>query len=288
MPGEAALWMRGFGSWNSLSGDGNAPGLDETQYGILFGADYSFDGDWFLGVTGGYFNSAGTPDSWGGRSGGSADYDGLQLAAYGGFDNSVFYLRGIAAYGNYDGDVSRGISGPGSISGRLTGDPSSDVMSFYGETGYRLPAGGLGNVTPFAGLALAGATLDGFTEKDKDSTGAALRFDSEDASSTVSMLGLRLDALVGMGGGVFSPELSVAWAHEFGDTYQTLDARFADGPPGTSFSVKGSEVARDALVLGADLNMALTDGLDLRLSYNGWFNGDYSSNAVTARLGWSF
>ncbi|MFM8745571.1 MAG: autotransporter domain-containing protein, partial [Aestuariivirga sp.] len=287
-PGEAALWMRGFGSWNSLEGDDNAPGLDETQYGILFGADYSFDGDWFVGLSGGYFNSAGSSDSWGGRSGGSADYGGMQLAAYGGFDNSVFYLRGIAAYGNYDGDGSRGISGLGNIAGRLTGDPSSDVMSFYGETGYRIAAGGIGNVTPFAGLSVADARLNGFTEKDVGGSGAALRFDGNDASSTVSILGLRLDSLIGTASGMFSPELSLAWAHEFGDTYQTLDASFAEGPPGTDFTVVGSEVARDALVVGADLNVALSDGLDLRLSYDGWFNGDYTSNAVTAKLGWDF
>ena len=185
-------------------------------------------------------------------------------------------------------DSRRGISGPGTVAGQLTGDPSSDVMSFYGETGYRLSAGGLGNITPFVGLGVAAATLDGFTEKDEDGTGAALRFDSDDASSTVSMLGMRLDSLLDMGSGVFTPELSVAWAHEFGDTYQTLDASFADGPPGTSFTVIGSEVARDSLVVGADINMALTAGLDLRLSYDGWFNGDYTSNAVTAKLGWSF
>ncbi len=287
-PGEVSMWMRGFGSWNSLDGDQNAPGFDETQYGILFGADYSFDDSWFLGVSGGYFDSDGSFDSFGGRSGGSIDYDGLQLAAYGGFDNSKLYVRGIAAYGNYSGDSRRGISGPGTVAGQLTGDPSSDVMSFYGETGYRLSAGGLGNITPFVGLGVAAATLDGFTEKDEDGTGAALRFDSDDASSTVSMLGLRLDSLLDMGSGVFTPELSVAWAHEFGDTYQTLDASFADGPPGTSFTVIGSEVARDSLVVGADINMALTAGFDLRLSYDGWFNGDYTSNAVTAKLGWSF
>jgi outer membrane autotransporter protein len=287
-PGEVSMWMRGFGSWNSLDGDRNAPGFDETQYGILFGADYSFNDSWFLGAAGGYFDSNGSYDSFGGRSGASIDYDGLQLAAYGGFDNSTLYVRGIAAYGNYSGDSRRGISGPGTVAGQLTGAPSSDVISLYGETGYRLSPGGLANITPFVGLGVTSARIDGFTEKDKDGTGAALRFDDADASSTISMLGMRLDSLLDMGSGVFTPELSVAWAHEFGDAYQTLDASFAEGPPGTDFTVMGSEVARDSLVVGADLNMALTAGLDLRLSYDGWFNGDYASNAVTAKLGWSF
>ncbi len=112
------------------------------------------------------------------------------------FDNDVFYLRGIAAYGNYTGSGSRGISGIGSLSGQLTSDLSSDVMSFYGETGYRFAIGKFGNVTPFAGIGPAGATLDRFTDNDKNGTGAALQFEDNDASSTVSMLGIRLDSMV--------------------------------------------------------------------------------------------
>ena len=80
----------------------------------------------------------------------------------------------------------------------------------------------------------------------------------------------------------------MAWAHEFGDTRQELNTGFVEGPPGTVFPVVGSTVARDAPVIGADLNLAITDGIDLRLSYDGWINSDYTSNAVSAKLGWRF
>lgn len=291
-PGQASVWMRGTGQWTSLSGDDEAPGLDETQYSILFGADYSFDENWFAGIAGGYFNSNGDFEDWGGRSGGSSEYDGLQIAAYGGYDNSTYYLRGVLAYGNYDGSVDRSIDttelvqGVGTA-GHLSGDPSSDVFSFYGETGYRFAVGGAGNITPFAGLSLASATLDGFTESDGSDTGAALKVDNSDADSVASVLGLRLDADMAMSSGVFTPSVSVAWMHEFGDTEQTVDASFADAP-GSDFSVIGSEVARDSVLVDAGANFAMDDTFDLGVFYSGQFNENYSANAVSARLGYRF
>ena len=53
---KVQVWVRGFGSWNELDGDREAPGFDESQYGVIFGADYSFTESWFLGIAGGYFD----------------------------------------------------------------------------------------------------------------------------------------------------------------------------------------------------------------------------------------
>ena len=197
--------MRGFGSWNDLDGDNEAPGYDEDQFGILFGADYSFNEDWFAGLAGGYFDSNGDFDNWGGARGASIDYDGFQIAAYGGYDNSTYYARGVLAYGNYDGDSHRYIQYPGGSAIDPSGDPSSDVMSFYGETGYRFIHDGF-SLTPFLGLSLAKADLDGFTESDPEGTGAALRVHDADATSVASVLGVRFAAdlfSVDVGSGAF-------------------------------------------------------------------------------------
>ena len=285
---KVQVWVRGFGSWNELDGDREAPGFDESQYGVIFGADYSFTESWFLGIAGGYFDSNGDFDSWGGRRGASIDYDGLQLAAYGGYDNSVVYARGVLAYGNYDGDSERDIYIPDLVSGRLSGDPSSDVLSFYGEAGYRFDISSGLNLTPYAGVTLARANLDGFTEKDPDGTGAALSVHDSDAESFASVLGLRLDGEVALGSGTFLPELSVAWSHEFGDTHQSVKMDFADGPPGASFTAIGSDVSRDALLVSAGTRYLIDYDMEIGLFYNGWFSGDYMSNAVTARFGYKF
>jgi outer membrane autotransporter protein len=285
-PGTASIWMRGFGQWNTLDGDENAPGYDETQYGFIFGGDYAFDENWFVGVAGGYFDSDGDFDDWGGRTGTDYDYDGLQLAAYGGYDNSTYYLRGVISYGNYDGESNRMIAFNGSPIDPK-GDPSSDTWSFYGETGYRFGVTDYANLTPFAGLSLATANLDSFTEDDPEGTGAALEVHDSDADSVASVLGVRFDADMVAGGGVFTPMVSVAWMHEFGDTPE-VDVSFAGAPSGADFTVEASDVGRDSILIDAGAKYDLNGSVNFGLFYNGQFNEDYSSNAITARLGYKF
>ena len=290
--GRGSVWMSGYGQWTALSGDDEAPGLDENQYGVLFGADYAFDDNWFAGLAGGYFSSNGNLDDWGDRTGSSVNYDGLQVAAYGGYDNSVYYVRGVLAYGNYQGDSQREIDTTGLVQGlgthgQLTGDLASDVFSFYGETGYRFAIADSASLTPYLGLNLATATLDGFTEDDGDGTGAALEVHDSDADSVASVVGLRLNGDMAAGSGVFTPALSVAWMHEFGDTAQSVNMSFAD-VSGSTFSSTGSEVARDSVLVDAGATFSMDDTFDLGLYYNGQFNEDYSANAVSARLGYKF
>jgi outer membrane autotransporter protein len=287
-PGQGSVWARGFGQWNSLDGDSNAPGYDEDQFGFLFGADYAFHDHMFLGIAGGYFNSNGSFDSWAGRDGAAINYDGLQLAAYGGYDNSVYYLRGVASYGNYQGDANRTVDSPGGRRVSLSGDPSSDTWSFYGETGYRFGLGGAGSLTPFAGLSLATATLEGFTEDQSKGNAAALEIHDSDGSSVASVLGARFEADMSMGSGIFTPTVAVSWMHEFDNTAQEVDMSFAGAPSGADFTAKGSEVARDSMLVDAGAKFSFNDAVDLGLFYNGQFNADYTSNAVTARIGYKF
>ena len=138
VPRQGRVWARGYGSWNSQDGDDEAPGYDEHLLGLVVGYDYAFNENWFAGSRRrlsrlGTWTSTG----WGGRPGAAIDYDGWQVAAYGGYDNSVVYARGILAYGWYDGDSSREIANP-DVAGNLTGKPRLACLSFYGETGYRL------------------------------------------------------------------------------------------------------------------------------------------------------
>ena len=60
-----------------------------------------------LGVAGGFFRSNMDFERFGGVSGGSIEYDGGQIAGYGGWDNSVWYDRAIVSAGFYDGESHR-------------------------------------------------------------------------------------------------------------------------------------------------------------------------------------
>jgi trimeric autotransporter adhesin len=311
IPEQAQVWARGYGRWNTHDGDSNAPGYSEDQAGFIAGVDYAFNSNWFGGIAGGYFNSNLDFDSWGGRAGADFDYDGFQVAGYGGYDNGTWYARGVGIYGSYDGESQRLIQfGESPID--PSGEFSSTALRFYGETGYRFALGGGGSsygadiiidepapvaepvpnyyVIPFAGLSYASAHVDGFTETDDpndDPTGARLRVGDSSADSLASRLGVRFTGNAYVNDGMFSPELMVAWEHEFGDTTQSVDMAFADAPDGANFTVESAETARDSVLVDAGGSFKMGN-MELGLYYNGRFNESFESHGVTGRLGMKF
>ena len=78
-----------------------------------------------------------------------------------------------------------------------SGSPDADAVSFYNEAGRRFAVGSNVTLTPFAGITVAHAELDGFTENDRQNTGAALKISGSDADSVASILGLRFNGKLG-------------------------------------------------------------------------------------------
>ena len=105
-PGQVQTWARVWGGWNNNDGDLNAPGYDETQWGIWGGADYALADTVSFGFVGGFFWSDMDFERFGGP-GATIRYDGGQIASYATWDNSVWYDRAIVSAGFYRGDSHR-------------------------------------------------------------------------------------------------------------------------------------------------------------------------------------
>ena len=286
-PGTGHVWGRAFGSWNSHDGDQNAPGYDEQQYGFTVGADYAFTESFYAGLAGGWLNSEMDFDGFGGRSGASIDYDGWQIAGYGGYDNRVWYLRGILGYAEYTAEAHRNII-VGISEVDPAGDPDSNVLSFYGEAGYRWEFATNSTVTPFVGVNVAHAEIDGFTERDPQDTNWHLRVRDAEGDSVATLLGARFNGNWDMGGGIFRPEVMVAWQHEFEDTVQSVDMAFVEAPNGGNFTAFSAETNENSLVVGVGGTFAVTNALEFGIKYDGLFNQDYNSQSVIGRVGYKF
>jgi outer membrane autotransporter protein len=109
------------------------------------------------------------------------------------------------------------------------------VWNFYGEAGYRWEFSPNFAFTPFVGVDVGHAELDEFTEDDPHGTGWALHVDGGEADSVETLVGVRFGGWWDIAGGVFRPDVMVAWAHEFDDPAE-VDVSFRDGPPGAEFS----------------------------------------------------
>ena len=282
-PGQVQAWARVWGGWNNNDGDVNAPGYDERQWGIWGGADYALGDTVILGAAGGFFRSDMDFERFGGVSGGSIEYDGGQIAGYAGWDNAVWYDRAIVSAGFYDGESHRSFAF-NRPAVDPSGSPDADAVSFYNEAGRRFAVGSNVTLTPFAGLTVAHAELDGFTENDRQNTGAALKISGSDADSVASILGLRFNA----SWGAFKPQVAVGWEHEFDDTSQVVKVSFAGAPSGSSFKAIGTDLGDDALVVDAGTSYTVGPANDLSVRYVGRFLDDYDSQSVMGRWTYKF
>jgi len=236
-----------------------------------------------LGAAGGFFRSDMDFERFGGVSGGSIEYDGGQIAGYAGWDNAVWYDRAIVSAGFYDGESHRSFAFTRPAVDP-SGSPDADAVSFYNEAGRRFAVGSNVTVTPFAGLTIAHAELDGFTENDRQNTGAALKISGSDADSVASILGLRFNG----SWGAFKPQVAVGWEHEFDDTSQVVKVSFAGAPSGSNFKVTGSDLGDDALVVDAGTSYTVGPASDLSVRYVGRFLDDYDSQSVMGRWTYKF
>jgi len=221
-------------------------------------------------------------NAWGGVSGGTIDYDGGQIALYGGYDNAVWYNRAIVKFGWYDGDSHRNFGLTTVVD--PSGNPDADVVDFYNEVGRRFALGASSMLTPYFGITLAHAELDGFTEKDPYGTGAALKVAGSDADSVASALGLRYNGTFG----AFKPQVAVAWEHEFEDTFQTVNMAFAGAPAGSNFKAVGTDLDEDSLLVEAGGAYALGQSSDVSVRYVGRWLSDYDAQSVMGRFTYKF
>lgn len=270
------VWVQAFDSWGSSDGNGNASSVDRSTRGIFLGADTRVEGDWRLGVLGGYSHGSVTPDnrsSW-------AKSDTYHVGVYGGKQWGQLGLRAGATYSAGEADTRRDIAFPG-FSGQTAAKYDVKTTQAFGELGWKMPTAN-GSLEPFAGLAHVKLSTDGFAE-----TGgvATLSGNNSSAHTTYSTLGLRGSSSAGMPGNQTRLRGLVGWRHAFGDAAPTSTLALA-GQPG--FAVAGVPIAKNALVLEGGIDFAVGRNLTLGVSYVGQVASQLSDHGVKASLLWKF
>ena len=287
--GRGSVWLLGQGSWNSQSGDRNAPGYVEDRYGVMGGADVGLGDNFYAGIALGYLWSGMDFDDWGGRPGATIDYQGWQAAAYGGYDQRDFYLRGIVSYGLYSADSHRDIKEPASdIAVDPSGSPDSHVYGFYGEVGERWDLGASTALAPFLGLSVSHATMEGFREADPMETGWQLTLRQSEGDSLAGLVGARLTGAWGDGMSYFRPDLMLAYEHEFGDLSNAVNASFTMAPKGAGFTARSADVPAGSLLVAAGGTLMFQRSFGLGIKYDGRFNTSYDTHAVLGTFEYHF
>ncbi|MCE8020457.1 autotransporter domain-containing protein [Halomonas sp. MCCC 1A11036] len=274
------FWSHGFGAWGETDGDGNAASVDRSSSGLLIGTDRSV-GDWRVGVLAGYSRSSVDLD---GRAS-SADVDSYHLGLYGGtqwaMEGGTLSLRGGLAHTWHDIETSRfiGVSG---FSDSLSADYRANTFQAFGELGYGIETD-VARVEPFVNLAHVHTRTGSFGES---GGAAALSSASGSMDTTFATPGIRAetDLDLGLGEGEETGARlygTVGWRHAFGDVTPESTHAFAGSD---AFTIAGSPIGRNALVLDTGLELDLTPNSTLGVSYQGQFASGMEDHGVSATL----
>jgi len=251
-------WGQVFGSWGNTDGSAAHAGVDRSTGGFLIGADAGLAGAWRAGLAGGYSRTS--FDLPGVLSSGAVE--SVHVAAYGAGSLGAVQLRAGAAYTHSDIDVSRSVAFRG-FADALSASFDSNAAQVFGEVGYRFGFGGV-SLEPFAGLSHLHVSSDAYAE---EGGLAALTGQGRDLAVTASTLGLRAAVALPVGSGAVSATGMLGWRHGFGDLVPVTVHRFVAGD--TPFAVSGAPLDRDALVVEAGLDWAVTPLLTVGVKYDG-------------------
>jgi outer membrane autotransporter protein len=263
-------WAESYGVGAAIASNGNASGLTYSTGGLMLGMERYLDENTLFGFGGGYAASSTTlsdRSDWG-------SIDGGQVCAYLHRDVGSHYLTGIAAFGYNQYSTKRYIDF-GDIDRTATANYHGGSYSAYFETG-RNVLGRFTHLQPFAALEYIGVQQNAFTEQGADSID--LDVDTTTANAMRGILGSRVfNHFRTKSGHLVTVNASAAWRHEFLNDNRVIDAAFTS-QTGNAFAVSGVNIDRDAAIVGAGLNYALSSHCSIYGNYDLLFSQNYTAH----------
>jgi outer membrane autotransporter protein len=151
----------------------------------------------------------------------------------------------------------------------------------FGELGYRVAMERL-SLEPFANLTYVGLSTVGFTEAGGP---AALTVRANTTENMIATLGLRPSMemdLAGLGGTLRG---MLGWRRTFGTITPDTQVSFAGG---NVFGISGVPIARDAAAVEAGLDVTVSDGVTVGLTYGGQFSNRTTDQSARGTIRISF
>jgi len=300
-PGTRALAFapvkgRGVTFWGQATrarvdadGDEDAPGARTDFTGVFGGADVHVGASGVIGIAAGYAWSDTTLEG----KDGTADADGFYVAGYGGASRGPWSVRAGLAYAMHSIEAARDAEFPG-FAEALDASYDASNAQIFSEIGYAIERGPVA-LEPFVGVAWVRLDTDGFTEFGGD---AALS--AEDDTSTIghSTVGIRAarsfaneagtDAgSQGVRATTFTPHLSLAWRHAWGDMSTSAALSFSE-MTAQGFTLGGGPIGEDTGLVDIGFDLTAGPRTTLGLAYFGQFSSAADASALRATLSWVF
>jgi len=271
---ESGFWSSGFGGWGDREGTdiGSRYAYDLT--GGIFGYDHKLSETLLLGAAVGYASMDLSMDDLSEN----ADAESWQGAIYGLYKDGPIHVGLIGSYGSHDYKTTRKIDFS-CVNRTALADYNAYDLSAHLEAGYRIDTGKNTYVMPAASLQAIWMNRDAFTEN--GASAMNLIVDEEQTTSIPGRIGLTFGGeTTDRNGGKFTPEIRVAWRHEFAaDNQYSHQASFA-GAPAQSFVIKGDGLKRDSFEAGATVAYETKSGTSIFVSYDASLASDMNEQAA--------
>lgn len=276
-------WARGFGFYESVSGQSYAQGdYNASMGGLMAGADTVLDGNIlagaFAGITPGDLTISSTLGST------QNDLVGVNFGAYASWapTSGEAYLQGYAMANYYDADQTRTIAIPG-IDRTATSSANVWGAMVGAEGGLNMPLGSTTVLQPYAGLDYGYYTRDGYTESGADSLN--LTVSSQDANLLQPTAGARLMQTFQVGRDRVTPYFGAAFIAQLplGTWSETASSSFS-GANVFSFTEGADEQYGASYQAG--LEFAAAERWTAYISFNGMSMTD--TNVFGGQIGINF
>ena len=246
--GPLGFFLNGQGSFGNQDLTPRDAGFDFHTMGMTAGVDYRLTDQLVLGAAFGYLRTKMNLDA----SAGDSRINGYSLSAYGSYYLQNFYVDGIATFGWNEYRNERNVAD-------VTAQSHTDGTQFAVglSTGYDVHVGAL-SVGPTARVNYARVRIDGYRE-----TGAAsfdTRISEQTIESVTSALGGEVRYALSTGWGVFMPQVSFEWEHEYKGDNRTIVARVSSEPT-VAPAVRTGSPDRDYANLGAGVTATFPGGV---------------------------
>lgn len=252
------VWAGGMIRSGNQDGRNGSATVDFETDGVSFGADYRFNDAFVFGAGVGY----GRDDSDIGEHGSRSEGDAFTLAAYASYSpGERFFLDGLVGYQQLNYDLRRYVTvNANTVAGSRDGDQWFASVSAGADI-----QNGDWQLTPYARVDMAQATLDGYTESGDPLY--SLAYGDMDVDTTTGNLGVRVDYRVRTGWGLFSPQLRLEYQHDFqGNGAAAM--QYADFLTGPSYRAELDDFDRNRVNVGLG-GLFGFDTWSLRLEYRG-------------------
>ncbi|WP_376968014.1 autotransporter domain-containing protein (plasmid) [Azospirillum sp. A26] len=273
--GATGLWGQPLVGRGRSGGDGGA--VDRFTGGFMVGSDHAFDPNLTAGVALGFLRTRVKAD--GGL--GKGTVDSYQATAYGSWTPGAAFVDAALGYGHSRYETSRSVVF-GAVAGAASGEADGDDLSAELSAGVRVALDGDAWVEPRVGLRWDRLQRGSFTE-----TGTPLLGLSEEAATQNALrssLALRAGTRISLGETAVEPTGLLGWEHD----WRGVDASATGVLNGARFTVRSSRPGRDAAVVGAGVNVAMTQRLSLQVGYLGEIRRRDSDHGLSAGLRWSW